>query len=331
MTTTASPFSVEAYIASAMRIGRDVARGMPLDDAFLDAMRAVLRHPQLDAAFKELVLTLPSEGVVAESLGQVDPQRIHAVRDAAQHQLAERLRDDWAAAFECHGATGAYSPDPASAGHRALANLSLAMLCLDATARGDAVWPGRAYQRFKDAGNMTDRMGALAALVDAHAELAAPALQHFHAVFQDEALAIDKWFMLQARAPDRAGSVLPRVKQLMNHPDFSLKSPNRARSLVYNYCANNPAGFHRADAAGYVYWADRVLELDALNPQVAARLARVMDRWTRLVEPYRSAAQKALARIAAKPELSSDVREIVERSLDAGAPAEPAAVPETVA
>ena len=102
----------------------------------------------------------------------------------------------------------------------------------------------------------------------------------------------------------------------MQHPDVSLKNSNRARSLLFSYAMLNPTGFHRRDAAGYVFWADRVIELDAINPQVASRLARVMDRWKKLAEPYRSAAREAIARVAAKADLSNDVREIVSRALE---------------
>jgi aminopeptidase N len=101
----------------------------------------------------------------------------------------------------------------------------------------------------------------------------------------------------------------------MQHPDFNLKNPNRARSVITTYCQANPAGFHRADAAGYVFWADQVIELDAFNPQVAARLARALDRWKKLASPYREAAREAIARVAARPQLSNDVREVVTRAL----------------
>ena len=287
-----------------------------LDAPFLEAMRAVLRHPHLDAAFKTLVLELPDENALAEQLDRVDPQRIHTVRRAMLAQIARDLHDDWVWAFEAHQVVGAYSPDPVSAGKRALSNLALTMLCLGASASGDAVWPGRAYQRVKDAGNMTERFGALAALTQSHAALADAALAHFHQLFRHEALVIDKWFGLQAQMPEQTdGRVFGRVKQLMQHPDFTLKNPNRARSLIQVFCAANPAAFHRSDAAGYVFWADQVIQMDAMNPQIAARIARVMDRWTNLAEPYRSAAREAIARVAAKPELSSGVREIIERAL----------------
>ncbi|HYE39933.1 MAG TPA: aminopeptidase N, partial [Ramlibacter sp.] len=247
-----------------------------LDAPYVEAMRAVLRHPTLDAAFKELVLTLPAETYIAEQLDVVDPQRVHAVREGMREQLAQALHAEWEQAYEANKESGAYRPDPVSSGRRALAGLALTHLCIAARGSGDTVWPGKAYQRFKDASNMTDRFNALAALVVAGHELATPALQRFHALFKDEALVLDKWFALQAGAPDRDGNVLPVVKQLMQHPDFHIRNPNRARSVIFSYCSANPGAFHRSDAAGYVFWGDRVIELDNINPQVAARLARAL-------------------------------------------------------
>ncbi|MGQ9724328.1 MAG: aminopeptidase N [Tepidimonas sp.] len=289
----------------------------PLDAAYLEAMRAVLRQPVLDAAFKELVLTLPAETYIAEQLDEVDPQRVHAVREAMRRQLAHALHEDWIWAFEAHHDSGAYRPDATSAGRRALAGLALHMLCLAARDNGNPVWPGKTYQRFKDATNMTDRYQALSALVVSGHELAAAALERFHAQFRSEELVLDKWFALQAGAPDRGGDALPRVQALLQHPDFQLRNPNRARSVISTYCHANPAGFHRPDGAGYAFWRDRVLEIDAFNPQVAARLARALDRWRKLAAPYRDAARAALEALAAHPPLSHDVREGVTRALAA--------------
>ena len=295
----------------------DSTSARPLNDAYMSALRGILRDPALDAAFKALVLTLPSEEYIAEQLNAFDPQRVHAVAMAMERQLATDLHNDWQAVYEQNENTGAYTPDPVSSGRRALAGLALRMLCMAAQAQGDPVWPGKAYQRVKDAGNMTDRLNALHALVHSGHELASPALQRFYNQFKAEPLVLDKWFSLQARQPDHNGQVLPLVRELMRHPDFQLRNPNRARSLIFSYCNGNPAAFHRTDAAGYVFWADRVLELDAINPQVAARLARALDAWARLVEPYRSAAREAIARVAARPELSNDVREVITRALAA--------------
>ena len=300
-------------ILAAVRADGPVA--LLLDAAFVDAMRALLDDAQVDASFKAAVLSLPGAAYVAEHLWPFDPQRIHAAREAMRVQLAQAMAPSWQTAFETSQVTGPYRPDAASAGVRSLANLALSMLCLDASASRDTLWPGRAYQRFKDAANMTDRLGALAALVDSHAELAKPALERFHQLFSGDALVIDKWFALQATAPEREGEVFARVKALMKHPDFSLKNPNRARSLVSSFCNGNPGAFHRQDGAGYQFWADRVIEIDAFNPQLASRLARVMDRWAKLAEPCRSAAHEAVKRVAGKPGLSNDVREIITRAL----------------
>ena len=282
---------------------------------YLQAMQAVLNHPDLDSAFKELVLTLPSETYISEQLESVDPQQVHAVREAMKLQLAQSLQSDWQTCYEQNKVTGAYSPDAKSSGKRALSGMALSMLCLAAVHDGTSIWPGKALQVFKDAHNMTDRFNALVALVGSGHDLAAQALAQFHALFKNEALVIDKWFGLQASTPDRGGNILPIVRQLMQHPDFNLRNPNRARSLIFSYCSSNPGGFHRTDAAGYVYWSERVIELDAINPQVAARLARALDRWKKLAEPYRQAAKAAIERVAAKSDLSNDVREVVTRAL----------------
>jgi len=294
------------------------ASSPPMNPAFVAALGRVLREPGLDAAFKELVLTLPSEAYISEQLELVDPQRVHAAREAMRLQLATALLGDWKAVWEQARAdqrTQGYVPDHAGAGRRALANLALASLCLAARESGDTVGPGKAYQQFKDADNMTERMGALSALVGSGHPLGRDALQRFYTLFQGDDLVIDKWFALQAGASDVNGSALPLVRQLMGHPDFSLRNPNRARSLIFSYCSGNPGGFHRADAAGYVFWSERVMELDAINPQVAARLARALDRWKKLAEPYRSAAREAITRVAAKSDLSNDVREVINRAL----------------
>ena len=290
-----------------------------LDEAYVQALRSVLRHATLDPAFKAMVLALPGEGYIAEQLAVVDPQRIHAVREHLLDHLAEQLHADWAWAFEHHQVRGGYSPQRPQAGQRALTARALAMLCRHAARSGNPVWPGRAYQQLKDAGNMSDRLAGLNALVQSRAELADATLQRFHALAHGNALVIDKWFEVQARAsedPHGPGAVLARAKALLAHKDFSLRNPNRVRSLLVSLCRDNPAAFHRADASGYVFWAERLIELDAINPSVAGRLARVMDRWSHLAEPYRSAAREAIARVAARTELSTEVREIIHRALE---------------
>ena len=295
--------------------GLDSACANVLNDTYLNAMCSILRDSTLDSAFKELVLTLPSETYLAEQLDMVDPQHVHAVRQSMRQQLASALKADWEAVYQAHHDTGAYTPDPVGSGRRALAGMALTHLCLAARESGDAVWPGKTLQRFKDAGNMTDRFNALAALVSSSHPLATQALALFHAMFKNEPLVIDKWFSLQTGAPDMGGNILPAVKQLMKHADFSLTNPNRARSVIGAFCQGNPAAFHRLDGAGYHFWSERVIELDSINPQVAARLARALDRWSKLAEPYRSNAHQAIVRVAARAGLSKDTHEVVTRAL----------------
>jgi aminopeptidase N len=291
-----------------------VGEGPWLDTALVEALRQVLRQTDLDPAFKELVLNLPSEREWFDLIEPADAARVNAVRESMLSQLARELHDDWVWAFENHQVRAGYAPDAQQSGQRALANLALGMLVRRSVETGETVWPGRAYQRFKDANNMTDRLGALGALVKVHAELAAPALARMHSLFAQDALVVDKWFSIQAQAPERDGRVFGRVRQLLQHPDFLLSNPNRARALLFAWQAN-PAAFHRTDAAGYVLWAEKVVEIDSFNPQLAARMARALDRWRRLAEPCRSAAREAIARVASKTDLSADVQEIVSRAL----------------
>lgn len=301
------------------RIKGFVESGEPvvLDAPFIEALRNVLRDEQVDAGLRELVLTLPSESYLAEQFAVIDMQRIHQVREAMLQQIAEMLQSDWLAVWETCSPQEGYVLSHRAAGRRALANLALAMVCRAAACgHGEReIWEGKAYQRFKDADNMTDRLGALRALQAARSCLLQPALEKFLERFHHEALVVDKWFTLQATASDHDGDVLTLVRKLTQHPDFSLKNPNRARSLVSAYCQGNPAAFHRTDGEGYAFWAEQVLSLAKLNPQVAARLARSLDNWRRLAEPYRSHAQAALERVNASANLPPDVKEIITRAL----------------
>jgi aminopeptidase N len=294
-----------------------------LDDALAGALRTLLRDQQLDPAFKAVALTPPPQRQLAEALAPYDPHRLHAACLRWDAQLAATLQADWRWAFEAHDVQEGYDPGPAQAGRRALANLALQMLCRHAVSTGDPVWPGRAYQRFKSAGNMTDRTGALVALSDSNSPLAAQAFERFFALAQGDALLLDKWFAMQARWPDAidaedrpTGETFARCKKLLLHPAFSLKNPNRMRSLLTTLFRDNPAAFHRSDAAGYTLWAEKLLELDAINPKVAGNLARTMDRWASLAEPFRSAAHEAVSRVAARSTLSDAVREVLDRALE---------------
>ena len=174
-------------------------------------------------------------------------------------------------------------------------------------------------QRVKDASNMTDRFNALSALVGAGHALAATALERFHQLFKNEALVLDKWFALQAmRQHDPSGKhpVINDILHLRRHPDFNIKNPNRARSLIHAFCLSNPGAFHQAGQDAYKFWAQHVIELNAINPQVAARLARGMDRWKQFAPSYQDQMKSALESVNAEKNLSSDVSEIIHKALN---------------
>jgi aminopeptidase N len=272
------------------------------------AFRATLNDRGLDPAFRELALTLPSETMIAEQVDVIDPQAIHSMRQYLRRMLAKELRADWQEAYRINQTPGQYSPDALSAGKRALKNLALSYLSeLD-----DAQAHSLVQEQYDHASNMTDRLGALSVMVNSHAPGKAAALEKFYADFEHEPLVIDKWFALQAMA---RGTDVAAVRKLMQHPAFTLKNPNRARSLIFSFCNGNPAQFHLPDGSGYAYWAEQVIALNALNPQVAARLARSLDRWRKYAPALKSEMQAALRRVAGTKKLSKDVLEVVTKAL----------------
>ena len=295
-------------LAAAATEGRPLEEAVPGQAAFCDILRATLNDTGLDPAFRSLALALPSETLIAEQMDAIDPQAIHRARQHLRCALASALRGDLRDAYDVNHTPGLYSPDAASAGKRALKNLALSYLCELKDSGGYRL----AQAQCERAGNMTDRMAALTALVNSGAQDKAAALETFYSEFEDEPLVVDKWFMLQAMA---RGTSVEDVRQLMRHPAFTLKNPNRARSLVFSFCNGNPARFHAADGSGYAFWAEQVIALNAINPQVAARLARALDRWRKFTPALQEKMQAALQRVAAAPHLSKDVLEVVTKAL----------------
>jgi aminopeptidase N len=262
----------------------------------------------LDPAFRALCLRLPAEDDLAQTLADTgrtpDPDRIHAARKDLARAIALRLERPLAATFEAMADLGPFSPDAAGAGRRALRVAALALLNhLDGGARAAAL--------FDTATNMTERAAALACLIEA--DRAAEALAAFHDRWQGNRLVIDKWFMLQIvhAAPARAASV---AGALAAHPGFDWKNPNRARALLGGLAANH-AGFHAASGAAYRFYADWLLRLDPVNPQIAARLSTAFETWARYDADRRALVRAELERIRATPDLSRDLSEMTARIL----------------
>jgi aminopeptidase N len=286
---------------------------LALDDELVDCLRAILCDARLAPAFREQALTLPSEGVLGEQRACIDPQAIRSARRYALAELGRRLAAEWQAAYEGNRVDGAYTPAPGPAGRRALRNLALAYL-----AEGGRAGEELALRQLAGADNMTDRQAALAIIVNSRNPARAGILDRLAREWRHEPLLMIKWYQLQATAVAQADEppVLERVRALMTHPGFSLANPNLVNALVRSFCVLNEAEFHRLDAPGYGYWSEQVLALDTINPTIAARIARALERWRRYTPDRREAMRHALERVAAAPQLSRDVREIITKSLE---------------
>jgi aminopeptidase N len=201
----------------------------------------------------------------------------------------------------------AYQKSSVAMARRALKNTCLAYLV--ETGLGESL----AVAQLASSDNMTDTLAALKGLLQMDSPQAATALAEFESRWKADALVMDKWFSIQAVQP--GPNTLNRVKELMQHPAFSIQNPNKVRSLIGVFAMLNPTGFHAADGSGYAFHADRVIELDGLNPQIAARMASAFNRWKRYDEGRKSLMKLQLQRIAAVEGLSGDVSEIVNNAL----------------
>ena len=280
--------------------------GTDAADAWCNALAALFDDARLDAALLADLLTPPGEVELAERESVVDPARIHGLRQQLQQHLAARLgADQLEARYRMLAAQASPAIDAASQASRSLKQRVLQLLALLSPAAACE----HAAAQYRDAPSMTDRLAALALLARHDAARSAEPLAHYRERYAHDPLALDKWFALQAQLP--GDDALARVQALEADPAFTLKNPNRARALLGTWANGNPTGFHRTDGAGYRLYAQRLLALDALNPQIAARLATAFNGWQRLEPQRREAAHAALASLAAHDKLSRNLAEIV--------------------
>ncbi|HET8765339.1 MAG TPA: aminopeptidase N [Rhodanobacter sp.] len=291
--------------AHACRNLRDNAGDVALR-AWCDTLAGLFDDAALDAALLADLLTPPGEIELAERETSVDPDAIHTLRETLLTRLATRIgRTRLDARYHALAARTSAALGATDQADRRLKQRVLQLLArLDATHACDL-----AEAQYRSAPGMTDRLGALAVLARHDATRGAAALAHYRERYTHDPLALDKWFTLQAQLPGE--SALARVIALEADPAFTLKNPNRARALLGGYATGNPTGFHRADGAGYRHYAARLLALDALNPQIAARLATAFNGWQRLEPRRREAARTTLETMAAHPALSRNLAEIV--------------------
>jgi aminopeptidase N len=278
-------------------------------DAFVAAFGTALTDRGADPALLALALTLPGETELAEAMAVADPGAVHVARQLLRHALAQALSSELLAVGAAMHDPGPYALSPAAIGRRSLKNLCLSYLALRETPEIAAA----CLEQATSADNMTDRLAALTCLAHSGMPQRDTALAAFYERFRHNPLVIDKWFTVQATS-SRADT-LDRVRTLLDHPAFTMKNPNRVRALIGAFAHGNPARFHDPDGAGYGFLADRVIELDLLNPQVAARLVGALSRWRRYDAGRQQSMRAQLERIEVQPTLSRDVGEIVAKSL----------------
>jgi aminopeptidase N len=284
--------------------GEAVAQG-----AVIEAVRRTLTDPDLDPAFIAEAVLLPSEAFIGDNMDLVDPDAIHRARKALRAAIGVELESLWRDAY-ASTAANRFEYSPAAKGARRLRSVALGYVM----ASGAADAPAVAMQQFTQADNMTDRQGALTALANSDAAERAEALDAFYERYRANPLVIDKWFTTQALST--RADTLEAVQALATHPDFTLANPNRIRSLIGAFAANQPA-FHAGSGEGYRLLADKILEIDTLNPQTAARLVPPLGRWRRFDERRAGLMRAQLQRLVETPGLSKDVFEQVSKSLAA--------------
>ena len=278
-------------------------------DGFLDAFRKALRDRDADRSLLTEILSLPTESYLGDQMEIVDVDGIHRAREAVRARIAIELCEDLRTAFDDNREDGPFELTPGAIGKRSLKNL-----CLGYLMHGDDE-QARALCREQLAAdrNMTDVFTALRLLAEDGGTAGEEALAAFYERWRDDPLVLDKWFAVQASS--QREDTIRRVRRLLKHPAYAISNPNRVRSLVGVFCMGNQLRFHAADGSGYRFLAERVLELDPINPQIASRLLQAMALWRRYDGVRQALMHGALERILESEALSKDVYEVASKSL----------------
>ncbi|MDX1456036.1 MAG: aminopeptidase N [Marinobacter sp.] len=281
-----------------------------IDDRLLTAYRNLLSDTRLDQALVAKMLQLPSEAYLIELSELPDVQAIHKARTRVLETLASELRAELLDCYRRNSDNGPYELTPEAIARRSLRNTALAWLLQINDTEGCQL----ALRQFREASNMTDGLGALRALVNSDfAESREQVLAEFYQRWAADPQVVEQWFSVQASSL-QSGS-LDQVRQLMAHPAFDIRNPNKVRSVIGVFAGQNLSQFHRPDGEGYRFLAEQVCQLDDLNPQIAARLVTPLTRWRKFAPGYGQAMKKALEQVRDKAGLSRDVYEVVHKSL----------------
>ena len=267
---------------------------------------SIVEDEQLDPAYAAELLSVPSEVALGQQQAVLDPVGIHRSRSSF---IADIVDQNWSAIrgrFDVLFDAGTSSPE-----RRKLKNSLLELISYSNTYRESA--GELAATAFDTANNMTDQFAALSVLCGATFDSKQDSLESFYSQWKDHDLVIDKWFAVQAQCPDTDATVA--MKKLIEHPAFSYKNPNRLRSLISMFALSNQLNFHADDGSGYNLLAEAIGYVDPINPQTAARMLAPLGRWGRLDQARQDAMISSLKTLVSLPKLSSDVRELAEKSL----------------
>jgi aminopeptidase N len=282
-------------------------------EAVVESLKLSLMDSKLSPAFKAELLNMPQEPVLAESISNLDPARLRQARLSVMSAIANQLEKHWQVLYQSHQVVEPYAAEPKQVGRRALSQAVLSYWAMTGYANEAIV------DQSNRADNMTERFGALMASRFASGRTRETVFKQFKSRYQHEPLAMDKWYSAQATSVRQTNgpSVLSDVKLLYASPSFDRKNPNRLRSLVGAFFTSNLAEFHTTDGQGYAFWAETIAEVDQFNPQIAARLARSMDRWTNYAPAYKDLMHATLERLHNQADMSVSTREIISKALNA--------------
>lgn len=294
-------------LAHSAKDGKDFV----MDKSIIDKVAWMIENRAEDKMLLAEALSLPTVSYLHQTANNpyLDIDYIIKARDFVEKALAIRLKNQMQKLYDDNQTTGPYTPDASSIGRRSLKNTALHYLM---SADKDT-YIQTVFNQYAKANNMTDRFSALGLIIDHDtSEKKQQVLEGFLNEFRNEELVVDKWFSIQATS--KLSDVVERVKELYHHDAFTLKNPNRARSLVQAF-TTNMAGFHNSNGEGYKFVADIIIEMNALNPQTASRFIASLQNW-RQFDPHRQMLMKAqLERIMDTPDLSKNLFEIASRAL----------------
>jgi aminopeptidase N len=280
-----------------------------VDSKYLSTLSSVLKSP-LDPAFKALLMTLPSEAYLADFVQPIDPLAIYQARKTLQMAIAKALYTDFIELYQQTHTTdmATLENNTQHIGKRALKNMCLAYLMSLALPEAQEL----AETQYKTAINMTDRFAALSSFIHLDVPRRESLLEDFYKRFQTDPVVLDKWFAVQASSS--LPGTLEALQILTTLPNFDIRNPNKVRALFTTFAKNNPMTFHALDGSGYAYLANRVRDIDAFNPQIAARLVEPLTHWKRFKAEHAELMKIELDNLL-KEKLSKDTFEIVSKAL----------------